>query len=302
MNDLDWSELRSFYLVGKHGSLSKAARAERVSQPTLSRHISRLEEQVGYRLFDRSKAGVTLTQRGAELYEHASAMAALAAKMKTSQSDNTNRLSGTVRLTASKIVATYLLPQILVNFKLLEPGIDVEMVASDETENLHYREADIAIRMFRPNQPDVIIRKVTELQLGIYAAKQYVKRNGFPTTASELLDHDVVGYDRSTLIIEGFKQMGLDVSRDFFKFRSDDQVVCWQMVVSGFGIGFNQRVIGDREPLVQRIEMPFELPAIPAWLTAHAALKTDPKIRRVYDYLGDALNKLISVNSRVPDR
>ena len=292
MNNMNWTELKSFFLVAKHGSHSAAARVEDMSQPTLSRHVSRLEERLGHRLLERTVSGVSLTEAGSKLYEQVASMASEAAKILPGDDPDEKGLKGTVRLTSSRIVANYLLPNILVELALEEPGIEIELASSDRTENLHYREADIAIRMYRPQQPDVIVRKITELEIGIYASGDYLKRNRVPANLEDFFDHDFVGYDRSTLIIDGFRRMGFDINREFFKYRCDDQVACWEMVIAGLGIGFNQRIIGDKEDRVKRIHLPIEIPPMSVWLTAHAAVKSDPKIRRVYDFLANKLGDL----------
>jgi len=292
MNGLDWTLLQTFVSVTRHGSLSAASRAMQISQPTISRHIAQLEEHIGFRLFERAKSGVTLTAKGVELLEHASEMAKAAAKLQVAGDGSSDTMSGTVRITASQIVATFLLPEILAEFHKEEPTIQIELVASDETGNLLHREADIAVRMFRPTQLDVISKKIAELELGVYAAKTYLERNGEPADIEHLKEHGFIGYDRSTQILDGFQKNGVDVDREFFSFRSDDQVVCWAMVVAGFGIGFNQRVIGDHDTRLKRILRDVKIPAIPVWLTAHSALKSNQRIRRVYDFLGVAFKTL----------
>ena len=288
MPPYDWSHLQSFVAVAEHGSLSAAARAMGSSQPTLSRHIAQLEQAIGARLFERSKAGVVLTDRGAALMTHAARMADAAAGI-TRADARTDALKGTVRITASRIVATYLLPGVLTEMQQHLPGIEVEVVASDDTDNLLRREADIALRMYRPTQGDVISRHIGNLELGAYAARSYLAARGVPLGLDDLEGHVLVGYDRSTLIIDGMAALGLNVSRDFFHFRSDDQVVCWEMVRAGFGIGFNQRAIAEREPELVRVFADVPIGALPVWLTSHAELRQVPRIRRVYDFLAKAV-------------
>ncbi len=292
MNRLDWTLLQTFIAAAKHGSLSAASKAEGITQPTASRHIAQLEDQLGYRLFERSKAGIALTDQGQHLLDHAKDMAEAAARVEMIGDSQSQTLTGTVRLTASRIVATFILPELLAKFRRSEPEIDIELVASDETENLLHREADIAVRMFRPTQLDVISKKVADLELGIYAAATYVEAHGEPSGIEDLKDHTFIGYDRSTLILDGFRENGINVDREFFGFRSDDQVVCWAMVVAGFGIGFNQRVIGDHDTRLKRILRDVAIPPMPVWLTSHSALKTNRRIRRVYDFLAEEFSEL----------
>ncbi|MBI1400070.1 LysR family transcriptional regulator [Hyphomonas sp.] len=289
MTQLDWALLQSFAAVGEHGSLSAAARATGTSQPTMSRHVSDLETRIGARLFERTSTGIELTPAGARLMAHAREMSSAAERLSLTAAGQDDRLAGSVRITASNIVATYVLPDILTALRIAEPDIEIELVSSDRSENLLRREADIAVRMYRPEQPDVIAKKLGDLPIGMFAARSYIDRRGMPQTIEDILGHDVVGYDRSTLVIDGFARGGLKVDREFFAFRSDDQVVCWQMVVAGYGIGFNQVSIGEADPRVVRIPLAGELGSLPVWLVAHAELKATPRIRRVYDFLAEQL-------------
>lgn len=289
----DWSLLESFAAVGEHGSLSAAARATGASQPTLSRHIASLEQQVGTRLFEREVGGVVLTSTGAALMAHAKDMADAAAKLSMTVDGRGETLKGAIRLTASQIMATYVLPEILTELRQTEPDIDVELVATDKTENLLRREADIAVRMYRPTQEDVIARKIGELKMGMYASQSYVEKHGLLGSIEDARAHAIIGYDRSTQIIEGFKNAGLEVDRDFFAFRSDDQVVCWEMAKAGFGIGFNQIQIGDRDPTMVRVESAGEVGRLPVWLTAHSELRASPRVRFVFDFLAERLKEKV---------
>jgi len=288
----DWTHLQTFLAVAEHGSLSAAARSLGGSQPTMGRHISALEADLRVRLFERTAGGLELTPTGADLLPHARQMADAAGHLSLVAEGRAAAVAGTIRITASQIVATYVLPEILVALRQAEPEIDVELVASDRSENLLQREADIAVRMYRPGQGDVITRQVAELSVGMFAAHDYVARRGVPRSLDEFRQHDIIGYDRSDLVIRGFRDAGLEVGRDFFSFRSDDQVVCWRMVVAGYGIGFNQVQIGEAEPRVTRLYADATLPTLPVWLTAHAELRTSARVRRVFNFLADGLAAL----------
>ena len=289
MDDFDWSLLKSFAAVGRHGSLSAAARATASSQPTLSRHISQLEQQIGKRVIERSQDGIHLTPIGADLFQYIEQMTSAADQFSIRVDGQTQSLSGVVRLTASHIIATYVLPPMLTKLRQAEPGIELEMVASDQTENLLRREADIAVRMYQPTQSDLIAKKVGDIPLGAFATQAYIDRRGMPKTIHDLAHHDVIGYDRSTLIIDGFRRAGMDVTRAFFAFRSDNQVVCWQMVLAGYGIGFNQVKIAQDYPDLVRVDTNNELETMPVWLAVHQELHSSPRVRRVFNLLGDAL-------------
>ena len=287
---LNWSLLQSFVAVAEFGSLSAAARAIELSQPTLSRHISELEKTLGYRLFDRASNGLNLSPEGKRLIKHANTMNDAAHRLVLQAGSKSETVSGTVRITASQMMASYVLPDILAELNKLEPNISIEVVASDKTENLLRREADIAIRMYRPTQDDVITRKVGELPLGMFASRTYVEAHGNQLSIEDLAKHRFIGYDRSTLIVDGFKRAGIEINRDFFAFRSDDQVVCWQMVIAGLGIGFNQRHLANSEPRVVEVQTDMIITPLPIWLTAHNELQHSSRVRFVYDFLATAFN------------
>jgi DNA-binding transcriptional LysR family regulator len=289
LKTFDWGHLETFVAVAECGSLSAAARAQGGSQPTMGRHIRVLEAGLGVRLFDRAIGGLELTKTGTELLEYAHNMAVSANRLSMAAEGRSEAVDGTIRITASEIVATYVLPDILTALHLAEPRIEIELVATDRSENLLQREADIAVRMYRPTQADVITRKVGELRLGVFAAHTYLERRGVPYSLEDVSSHDVIGYDMDEQIIQGFQSAGLEVDRSFFSFRSDDQVVCWRMVCAGFGIGFNHIKIGEDEPKVARLLEDAPLPKLPIWLTAHSELKTSRRVRLVFDYLADAL-------------
>jgi len=290
---LDWTHLQSFIAIAENQSLSAAARSLGGSQPTMGRHIAALEKSLNVRLFDRTASGLDLTPTGLELLEYARQMAGAADRFSLAAAGSSQAVAGAIRITASEIVATYILPEILTRLHQQEPEIAIEVVASDRAENLLQREADIAVRMYRPTQADVFTRKIVDLKLGMYASHAYLENHGPTETLEDFAGHDFIGYDRNDTLIHGFKAAGLEVDRDFFPFRCDNQVVCWRMVIAGFGIGFNQRCIGDTESGVKRVFELTPLPSLPVWLAAHAELKTSRRVRIVFDFLSHELGKIV---------
>ncbi|MBL4639728.1 MAG: LysR family transcriptional regulator [Kordiimonadaceae bacterium] len=289
MKSIDWTYLQSFVAVAENGSLANAANAAGGSAPTMSRHISTLEADLEILLFERTGGGLKLTSAGLDLLDHARDMAIAANKLSLAAAGRTETVEGIVRITASQIMATYVLPGMLKQLKDTEPQITIELVSTDKTENLLMREADIALRMYRPEQSDVISRKIVETSTGIFAAKDYIAANGMPSVLADLLHHSVIGYDRGTQILDGFAAAGHPVDRSFFSFLCDDQTVCWEMVRAGHGIGFNQKNIGRADSGLVELISDIALPKLPIWLTAHAELKTSKRVRRVYDFLADKI-------------
>jgi DNA-binding transcriptional LysR family regulator len=288
----DWTLMQSFAAVVEAGSLAAAARKTGGSQPTMSRHIQALEQSLGVRLFDRTGGGLVLTATGVTLHEDARLMAQAANRIALAAAGQAESIAGTIRLSASEMMAGWVLPELLNRFHQLEPEISIELVSSDLTDNLLMREADIAVRMFQPAQAELISKKVGSVDLGMFASSAYLTRRGTPASFADLDGHTVISGDVSTEILDGFRRAGLPFTRDSFAFRCDSRLVQWQMVLAGFGIGFTQTNIGLETPDVVRLMPDMQLGALPIWLTSHAELKTSRRVRRVYDFLAEELGRL----------
>ncbi len=295
MRNFDWALVQSFLAVASEGSFSAAGRHLAISQPTIGRQIAELERQLGAPLFQRENRGHRLTDAGAELMTHAKAMQAAAAQMSLAAMGQTQVLSGTVRITASLVVSHYLLPPIIAAIRAAEPEIELELNPSDVTDNLLFHEADIAVRMYRPTQLDVITRKVGAQKFGLFATKGYLDKHGRPDTVEGLFGLDVLGYDRSQLMIEGMRAMGIPADRSNFSIRCDNQTVYIEMLKSGCGIGVAAENIALACPELERIMPGLQIPELPIWLTAHEALRSAPRIRRVYDLLAAGLHDVAGV-------
>lgn len=294
LSRIDWSLLQAFLAVAEEGSLSAAARRLGASQPTLGRQIRTAEGQLGVELFHRRPRGLELTEAGAGLLPHARQMADAVQKIALTAAGQDQALHGTVRITASVMTSVMHLPAIIAHIRLVEPEIAIELVPSDSTSNLLYREADIAVRMFRPTQLELVTRHLGDLPIGLFASRAYAARRGLPATPDDLMSHDVVGYDQDQAILDGFAQLGWPVTRDFFKTRCDENVTHWNLIKAGCGIGFMQADIGRADPDMIEIDLGLPLPSLPIWLTAHEAMRQTPRVRRVWDLLADGLLPLVS--------
>lgn len=289
LTKLDWSLIQSFLAVAETGSLSQAGRALGLSQPTLGRQIARIEAALEVTLFHRQPRGLTLSEAGRAVLPHAQAMREAMRGFDLAAAGRSDKLSGTVRITASVFTAQHHLPPILARLRRDEPDIAIELVPSDRAENLLYREADIAVRMFRSEQLDIVTRHLGDLELGLYGATTYLDRRGRPGRFAEVFDHDLVGYDRSDLILRELRMAGVEAQRDWFATRTDHHTVYWELVRAGCGLGFAQADIGDADPLVERLLPDMPMPQLPVWLAAHEAMRNTPRIRRVWDALAEGL-------------
>jgi DNA-binding transcriptional LysR family regulator len=285
----DWNRARAFLVTAEEGSLSAAARALGMSQPTLGRQVDALEQELDVLLFERIGKRLVLTEPGMDLLEHVRAMGDAASRVSLAASGQSQALEGTVTITVGEAFAAYVLPPILSKLRAAEPGIDVEVVASNTPSDLRRREADIAIRNFRPTEPDLVARKVRDMAGHLYAATSYLDRLGRPITLAKLSHADFVGFARTPALIDRLRPLGLELSQKNFVLVSENQLVQWALIKQGLGLGVMAEVIGDNEPLVERALPEIAAVMFPVWLVSHRELHTSRRVRVVFDLLADEL-------------
>jgi DNA-binding transcriptional LysR family regulator len=290
----DWSLIRSFLAALDQGSLLAAARLLKTSQPTLGRHIAELENQLGVVLFERTGRGLVPTATALQLAESAREMESGALQLTRTLSGSQLQTKGTVRITASVPVAVQLMPALLARMRAALPDIQVELVSSNQVSNLLRREADIAIRMVRPEQGTLVAKKIGDVGVGAYAHSNYLSRRSPIRKPADLLQHDLIGSDSDTTILQGFQAMGYTVGPEAFALRTDDLLVQWQAVRAGLGIGFLANYMARTDADVLRV-LPglIEVPDLPMWLAVHREIRTNQRIRAVYDFLAEALPHVI---------
>jgi len=292
--NFDWRLVRSFLAALDQGSLLGAARVLRASQPTVGRHIAELESQLGVLLFERTGRGLVPTATALKLADAARGMETGALQLAQTLSGAQTQTSGTVRITASVPVAVQLMPPLLAAMRQTLPDIQIELVSSNQVSNLLRREADIAVRMVRPDQTSLVAKRIGQVGLGAYAHRSYLARRGTPRQPTDLLQHELIGSDADPAILQGFQAMGYPVTRESFALRSDDFIVQWQAVRAGLGVGFCADYMARTDPDVLRV-LPglLKIPPLPVWLTVHREIRTNRRIRAVYDFLAEALPHVI---------
>ncbi|MGJ8588431.1 MAG: LysR family transcriptional regulator [Yoonia sp.] len=287
----DWNKARAFLVTAEEGSLSAAARALGMAQPTLGRQVDGLEQELGIVLFERVGRGLTLTPSGLELLEHVREMGKAAGRVSLTAMGQSQALEGTISISASETYAAVLLPPIVAKLRIAEPGIHVEIVVSNHASDLLRREADIAIRNFRPTEPDLIAKKIGMADAVLYAAPSYVARLGHPKTPYDLRHADFVNMDRSGMMLKALNGLGLGLTEANFPLLTENYIVMWELVKQGAAIGVLDAYIGDADPDVVRVLPDLEPIKFPIWLVAHRELTTSRRIRRVYDYLIEELRR-----------
>jgi DNA-binding transcriptional LysR family regulator len=285
----DWALVKSFLAVLDAGSLMGAARRLNAQQPTLSRHVAELESQLGAPLFERTGRGVTPTAAALAIADAARQMEAGALALSQGLARASSAESGTVRITTSEVAATWLLPPLIATLQAEQPGIAIELVASNQLSNLLRREADIAVRMVRPVQSSLIAKKLGEIPIVAAAHRDYLARAGTPRRPEELASHRLIGFDRDESIQRGFARFGLPLTREHFALRCDDQVAYGRLVASGAGIGFVARYNVAHWPGVVTLLPQLTIPPLPCWLAVHREIRSNRIVRRVYDFLAEAI-------------
>lgn len=289
----DWTLVRSFLAVLDTGSLSGAARQIGSSQPTIGRHVAELERQLRTTLFERNGRGLAPTAAALSIADQARCMDDSAQSIARKLNGLGRDLGGSLRVSASQVVAAHLLPGVLVEMRQQLPGVTVDIVASNRISNLLRREADIAIRMVRPQHASLIARRIGTVSIGVYASADYLRRRPVPRTAQDLLHHDLIGFDQDEQIIRGLQGVGVVVTRDLFRMRSDDHLVRWQCLLAGLGIGFAATWLADREPGLRRILPELSIPPLPVWLAVHREIRSNLRVRAVFDFLAAAVPQVL---------
>lgn len=287
----DWNRARAFLVTAEEGSLSAAARALGMAQPTLGRQVAALEQELDVVLFNRVGTGLVLTPGGLELLDQVRVMGDAANRMSLAASGQSNDIEGSICISASEVDATFRLPPIIAKLRKMEPGIDVEIVASNAPSDLGRREADIAIRNFRPTQPELIAKKIKDLSARLYATPGYLKSIGVPTTTADLNQAEFISFDSTGGLIKALNQRGLNLSSKNFPLMSENYIVHWELVKQGLGIGIMPEDIGDAEPLVRQVLEELQPIIFPMWITAHRELKTSRRVRMVFDLLAAELSR-----------
>jgi DNA-binding transcriptional LysR family regulator len=287
-----WELYRSFLAVIRERSLSGAARALALTQPTVGRHIDALEAALGLSLFTRSQAGLEATAGAIALIPHAETMASAAEAIQRVASGEADEDRGTVRITASEMVGTEVLPAGLAAFRQAHPRVVIELVLSNRNEDLLRREADIAVRMVRPTQEALVARKIGIIHLGMHAHPRYVKAHGVPRDIGDLRKHPIIGFDKAPSV-RRLDKLGFTPTRDLFAFRCDSDFGQYAALRAGVGLGVCQVALARRDGLVPVLPgvIAFELGV---WVVMHRDLRSTRRMRLMFDHLATHLADYIA--------
>ena len=287
----NWNTIRAFIEVSRLGSLSAAARSLGVSQPTLTRDIQALEAVTQINLFRRTTRGLELTEHGKELVEAATQMSEGAEAFSRQAAGFSDELAGDIRISANEILGVYLLPSIIADFREKHPHVHIELLISNEVMSLSKREADIALRMFKPTQPELVCRRLPDMALGFYAHKDYIAKYGCPESVEDLKQHVLIGEDLTTNFIDGAASMGLDFVRNDFAVRTDQLLAQIALARAGAGIVGMHKRIAEQFSELQPVMMNFSLPSLECWLVCHRDVQYNGRMRALMTFIGECFTK-----------
>lgn len=285
----EWNQARAFLVTAEEGSLSAAARALGLTQPTLSRQVAGLEEALGVTLFERTSRALLLTQSGVELLAHFRTMGDAANTISVAATGQSEAVTGHVLISATDMMATYFLPPVLKKLRKTAPDLQIEIVASNEVSDLRRREADIAIRHGRPTDEALFAKRLRDTTAHLFASKQYLDEVGRPKSLGDLSRFTFVGFDQPELRLGLMASRGVNLTTANFNFSTSSATLMLELVRQGFGIGMLPVEIGAAYPELENPCLAFEPLSIETWLVAHRELKTNLRIRVVFDLLAEGI-------------
>jgi DNA-binding transcriptional LysR family regulator len=290
---VSWDFYRTFLEVLREASLSGAARSLGLTQPTVGRHVDALEEALGYALFIRTQQGLSPTQQALALRPYAEALESTSMALLRAASSQESGVRGTIRITASDVITVEVLPAIITELHAAYPELTIELMPSNRIEDLLQREADIAVRMQRPSQGVLIARRIGDIELGMYAHKNYLARRGKPVRIDDLAGHALIGFDKETAFIRSMKTQLPEVRRELLALRTDSDLASLAMLRAGFGIGFCQIGLARRNPDLVRLFPKRISLKLDTWLAMHEDLRENPSCKVAFAALTKGLEKYV---------
>ncbi len=289
-----WELYRSFLAVADEGSLSRAARALGIAQPTVGRHVDALEEALGLTLFVRSQAGLAPTEAAAALRPYAETLAATAGALLRAAASQGEGVRGVVRITCSEVVGVEVLPPLLVSLRQRHPELVVELVPTNRVEDVLRRDADIAVRMLPPGQQALVARRVGATRVGLHATADYLARHGMPRRWEDLAGHALIGFDRETALTRRLRQQLGPMRREAFALRTDSDLAQLAAIRAGYGIGACQCGLAQRGPRLVRVLPELFQIELDTWLAMHEDLRDNPRCRATFEHLAEGLGRYIA--------
>ncbi len=285
MNDVNWDGFRYFMAAAEAGSLSAAAKQLNSNQPTVGRHIDALESSLEIKLFQRSVKGLSLTQEGQYIFEQSQHIQNSVLKIQRTALSDKEKVSGTVRLSMPEGLGLEVFTPALNNFYQQYPHIKLILNVSSSTANLTQGEADIAVRLFRPEEANLVVKKLGEMRMGIFASTQYRHNYGLPENKKDLFQHRVVTYGERLSMLPENQWMLKHSDKSLCVLSSDSTIARLKATISGAGISVLPEIFKQTNSELLPVLKSILLPAHNIWLVYHKDLRHTGRVRAVVDFI-----------------
>jgi DNA-binding transcriptional LysR family regulator len=289
---LDWDDLRFFLAIARHGNLTAAARELRVAQSTVGRRLASLEASLGVRLLHRTPEGYTLTLAGRDVLRQAERVETEALGVERSVGGRDVKLEGAVRVTCTETIAAHILAPGFAAMQRQHPGILVELMPDPRVVSLSMREADIAVRLVRSEQHDLVVRRIGQIAFGLYASPDYLEQHGTPDFEASCPGHRLMTLLDDMEIDPQAQWLSDLAARASLGMQTSSQEALLSAARAGGGLACLARFRADPDPGLRRLKTPLPPPVTEIWLAVHKDSRSTPRVRVALSAIADAVKAL----------
>lgn len=286
---LDWDDLRSFLAIARHGSLSAAARALKVTQTTMGRRLEALHSRTGARLLQRTPTGYALTAAGERVLNSVERMEAEALAVELAISGEDIRLEGQIRITTVETFGARVLVPMLKSLQASHPNLEIELITDTRALSLSRREADIAIRLAEFEQHDVVVSRVGDMRFALYASRDYLKERGTPDFEKGAAGHHLIALQDDLALLPEAKRLAASAHAASVGLRTNSRDAQLQAAVAGYGIVMLPCYLAQTEPILVELNDTRDRLVRGLWLGVHRDIRHSPRIRLVMTHIADGL-------------
>lgn len=296
---MNWDDLRFFLAVAAAGSLSGAGQQLGVNTTTVLRRVASLEDDLGARLFERERTGYRLTAAGEKLVEALEPVDRRLSALPRDFAAAGEGAEGTVRLAAGEVVASLLLAPELAAFRREHPGLELEILTDPRLASVGQaprignplKDVDVALRLARPTQGDMLMRKVGDMAYGLYASVAYLDARGRPSKMADIAGHDLIGFPKSETPLGPVWWFSRAEKSARVALRSSSVLARAEAARQGLGLAALPCILGDADEHVERVFGPDDLGSLEMWLMARNDLAQLAHVRAVMEFVVDAVKR-----------
>ena len=292
----DWNLLRSFLAIYETGTLTQAAKRLNTTQPNMGRHLKELELLIGETLFIRRPGKLEPNSRADSLFRTVTPMATAIREAQRTFTGDTGDIAGVVRVAVSEVFGYSVVPTILAPLLHEQPELEIELSVSNKPDNLLRRDADIALRFFRPDQDNIIARKLAQVEFGLFAHEDFIEKFGEPISFDMPKHGFIAGFDKEPFSVTESFRGELPTTPLRFRFRSDSILARQAIVECGGGVGMFQVELAAKRPGLRRVLADQIQLVNDIWICAHDELNRSKRMRFVWDRLAAGIESRFGYN------